>query len=65
MDGWRCSDLPAAGSEGEIGGVFTKQRCRKDLGNRYIDLMTRFYRTFDNGEEIVNSTRFEIWRNDE
>ncbi len=64
MDGWRCINLEPEGSEGEVGGVFTKERCAKDLGNRTIELFTQFYRSFENGEEIINSTRFEIWRND-
>lgn len=64
MEGWECTEFPAEGSEGEVGGVFTKELCRKDLGNRYIELFTEFYRSFENGEEIINSTRFEIWRTD-
>jgi hypothetical protein len=62
MEGWECTNFPAEGSESEVGGVFTKERCRKDLGNRTIDLFTRFYRVFDDGEEIINSTRFEVRR---
>lgn len=61
--GWICVDLPREGSEGEVGGVFTKERCEADLGNRTVELITRFYRTYDSGEEeIVNSTHFEVWR---
>jgi len=63
MAGWDCENLPPEGSEGEIGGVFTKERCETDLGNRTVTLFTHFYRTFSNGEEeLVNSTQFEVWR---
>lgn len=61
--GWECENLAPEGSEGEIGGVFTKERCETDLGNRTVTLFTHFYRTFTNGEEeLVNSTQFEVWR---
>lgn len=61
--GWECENLPREGSEGEIGGVFTKEQCVTDLGNRTVTLFTHFYRTFTNGEEeLVNSTQFEVWR---
>lgn len=59
--GWDCQDLPPEGSESEVGGVLTKEWCEVDLGNRTVQLMTRFYRTFEAGEEeIVNSTHFEV-----
>ncbi len=61
--GWDCRDLPPEGSESEVGGVLTKELCEADLGNRTVQLMTRFYRTYESGEEeIVNSTHFEVWR---
>lgn len=63
MAGWQCENLEPEGSESEIGGVFTKERCETDLGNRTVSLFTQFYRTFTNGEEeLVNSTHFEVWR---
>jgi hypothetical protein len=63
--GWACvNDEPGPG-EGEVGGIFTKERCRKDLGDRTIEVFTRFYRSVaGGGEEIVNATQFEIRRND-
>lgn len=63
MAGWECEDIAPEGSESEIGGVFTKELCVTDLGNRTVTLYTEFYRTFANGEEeLVNSTHFEVWR---
>jgi hypothetical protein len=65
ITGWSCvKDEPGPG-EGDIAGYFVKERCQKDLGDRTVDLFTRFYRSFaGSGEEIVNSTWFEIRRND-
>ena len=63
VTGWTCEDLPREATEGEFGGIYTKERCVTDLGNRTVELTTRFYRTFEDGEEeIVNSTHFEVWR---
>ncbi len=59
--GWDCNDLPAEGWESPIGGVFTKELCVTDLGNRTVHLYSQFYRTFSDGEEeLVNSTQFEV-----
>jgi len=63
MDGWDCEQLAAEAGETEVGGVFTKERCRKDLGDRTIDLYTRFYRVLGaSGVDLVSETKFEIWR---
>jgi hypothetical protein len=63
LDGWDCRNEEPGPGESEIGGLFIKERCRKDLGNRVVDLYTQFYRHYGTGgEEIVNSTSFEIRR---
>jgi hypothetical protein len=62
MDGWECVNAEPGDGEAEVGGVFTKERCTTDLGNRTIDLFTQFYRVWGaDGEEIINETQFEIW----
>lgn len=61
MDGWDCHDVPRADTEVEVGGVFTKERCKKSLDGRTVDLYTQFYRTYATGEEqIINSVWFEV-----
>ena len=63
LEGWTCRPEEPGPGESDIGGVFIKERCRKDLGNRVVDMFTQFYRRPGaDGEEIVNSTSFEIRR---
>ncbi len=33
-DGWDCEDLPAAEGETPVGGIFVKQRCRKQIDDK-------------------------------
>lgn len=61
--GWSCRQMDAEAGEGALGGLFVKDRCTKDLGDRSIDMTARFYRRYgDDGEEIVSQTTFEIRR---
>jgi hypothetical protein len=63
--GWACANNEPGPGEGDIAGYFVKERCQKDLGDRTIDPFTSFYRFFgDDGKILVNSTQFEIRRND-
>ena len=62
-EGWTCVNQQLAEGESDIASVFIKESCRKDLGNRFIDLHTSFFRRHGpEGETIVNATSFEIWR---
>ncbi len=61
--GWTCETEPPSGEAQPIGGVYMNDHCRKDLGNRTVELWTNFYRTFgEDGPEMVSATRFEVWR---
>ncbi len=58
--GFECVDLPRKGGEFELGGVFHKERCVKDFGDRTIAIEKYFYRAPDGK---VNKAFLEIRRN--
>jgi len=44
-DDWQCEDLPLAEGESAVGGIFVKQRCRKQIDERTsASLATRYLR---------------------
>ena len=73
-DGWQCEDSPAADGESPVGGIFVKQRCRKQIDERTsAQLATRYLRKpgqsqYDpiSGRETVglfeSTVRFELVR---
>ncbi len=73
-EGWQCEDLPLAEGESPVGGIFVKQRCRKEIDERTsAALATRYLRKpgqsqFDpqSGRETAgqfeSTVRFELIR---
>jgi len=73
-EGWQCEDIPLAEGESPVGGIFVKQRCRKEIDERTsAALATRYLRKpgqsqFDpqSGRETAgqfeSTVRFELIR---
>jgi hypothetical protein len=71
LDGWSCTDLPAAENETPVGGFFLKQRCEKVEPGRHLMLEARMLRKPGQGDvdpatgdyragQFESWTRFEI-----
>ncbi len=58
--GFECVDLPRKAGEFDLGGVFHKDRCIKDFGDRTIRIEKYFYRVPDGK---INRAFIEIRRN--
>lgn len=62
-DGWTCKDLPRRTGETEIGGMFIKQECRKDVAGRSLKMETRLFRgPGQEGKNYEDSVTVQVTR---
>jgi len=65
QQGWDCEALPLGPGESQVGTFHIKEICTREEDGRRLEMETHMHRVADSPpDDILRSTRFEIWRAD-